>query len=142
MIEKSISLIANYMWGKSIENIKNTLSEEEIKNFNMNDYYYLTMIYELKNPKLSDIADKLKVTKPAVSALVKRLAKNGMVIKKQSEKDKRVYYLKLTDKAFKIIEGDNELYHDMARILEEKLGDNGVEELLQYIIKNIKGAVK
>lgn len=142
MIEKNISLIANYMWGKSIENIKNTLSEEEIKNFNMNDYYYLTMIYELKNPKLSDIADKLKVTKPAVSALVKRLAKNGMVIKKQSEKDKRVYYLKLTDKAFKIIEGDNELYHDMARILEEKLGDNGVEELLQYIIKNIKGAVK
>ncbi|PJI08409.1 MULTISPECIES: MarR family transcriptional regulator [Clostridium] len=142
MIEKSISLIANYMWGKSIENIKNTLSEEQIKDFNMNDYYYLTMIYELKNPKLSDIADKLKVTKPAVSALAKRLAKNEMVIKIQSETDKRVYYLKLTEKALKIIEGDNELYHDIATILEEKLGDNEVEELLQYIIKNIKGGVR
>ncbi|URZ14235.1 MarR family winged helix-turn-helix transcriptional regulator [Clostridium felsineum] len=140
-MEKKIAFIANYMWGQSIKNIKDVLSEAEISNFNINDYYYLTMIYELKNPKMSEVAEKLKLTKPAISALVKRLSKNELITKVQSEKDKRIYYLKLTGKALEIIEGDNRIYEQIFNTLVGKLDNSEIEKLdsfLEEIIKNIK----
>lgn len=91
MIDNNISLIANYFWKESINNISNTLSDAQISNFNMNDYYYLTSIYQLGTPQLGELAAKLNLTKPAISALVKRLEKNELIVKTQSKEDKRIY---------------------------------------------------
>ncbi|ADZ22711.1 DNA-binding MarR family transcriptional regulator [Clostridium acetobutylicum] len=140
MLEEKIAVIANYMWEKSIKNIKNALSEAEISNFNMNDYYYLTMIHELKNPKMSEAADKLKLTKPAISALVKRLSRSELITKVQSKEDKRIYYLKLTDKALQIIEGDNRIYERIADTITKKLDSKQITELdslLENVIENM-----
>ncbi|KHD35462.1 MarR family transcriptional regulator [Clostridium acetobutylicum] len=140
MLEEKIAVIANYMWEKSIKNIKNVLSEAEISNFNMNDYYYLTIIHELKNPKMSEVADKLKLTKPAISALVKRLSKSELITKVQSKEDKRIYYLKLTDKALQIIEGDNRIYERIADTITKKLDSkqiNELDSLLENVIENM-----
>ncbi|WP_238916236.1 MarR family transcriptional regulator [Clostridium sp. YIM B02555] len=137
MIENNIALIANYFWKESINNISNTLSEAQISNFNMNDYYYLTSIYQLGAPKLGDLATKLNLTKPAISALVKRLEKNELIVKTQSKEDKRVYFVSLTDKAIKIIEGDNKLYASLSSVFSDFLTNEEMEivdNLLQKVV--------
>lgn len=137
MIENNIALIANYFWKESINNISNTLSDTQISNFNMNDYYYLTSIYQLGTPKLGELATKLNLTKPAISALVKKLEKNELIVKTQSKEDKRIYYVSLTDKAIKIIKGDNELYAKLSNIFSDLLTNEEiyiVDNLLQKVV--------
>jgi len=141
MIEDNIAFIANYFWKKSINNINSTLSDTQMSNFNMNDYYYLTFIYQLGSPKLGELADKLNLTKPAISALVRRLEKNELIIKTQSEQDKRVYHVSLTDKGVKIIEGDNKLYLELSNIISELLTDaqmDGINNLLFQVVSKLK----
>lgn len=140
MIENNIALIANYFWKESINNISNTLSDTQISNFNMNDYYYLTSIYQLGTPKLGELATKLNLTKPAISALVKKLEKNELIVKTQSKEDKRIYYVSLTDKAIKIIKGDNELYAKLSNIFRDLLTNEEiyiVDNLLQKVVDKL-----
>lgn len=138
LIEKHFEYIANYLWQQSITNINSILSNEEKKQFNITDYYYLTMIYNMENPNLGDIAEKLKLTKPAISALVKRLEKNELVNKIKSKEDGRIYYLKVTEKGMKIIAGDNALYEQFSNLISENASKEQVEELNYLLDKIVK----
>lgn len=140
-IEKHFEYIANYLWQQSINNIDSILSTEEKKQFNITDYYYLTTIYNMDNPNLGEVAEKLKLTKPAISALVKRMIKNELIEKIQSNEDGRIYYLKVTEKGRKIIEGDNALYIKFANLIggiasEEQLKE--LDSLLGEVVKLLK----
>lgn len=141
MMYENIAFISNYFWKMSIDNINTTLSNDQARSFNMNDYYYLTVISQLGSPNLGDVAKELKLTKPAISAMVQRLIKNDLVNKVQSANDKRIYYLSLTQKGNKIIQGDNALYsklaNDLANILnEEQLSD--ADCLLTILVDRLK----
>ena len=129
MIEKHFEYIANYLWQQSINNINSILSNEEKKQFNITDYYYLTTIYNMDNPNLGEVAEKLKLTKPAISALVKRLTKHELIEKSKSDEDGRIYYLKVTEKGIKIIEGDNALYSQFTYLISEIISENQLKEL-------------
>jgi len=128
-IEKHFEYIANYLWQQSINNIDSILSTEEKKQFNITDYYYLTTIYNMDNPNLGEVAEKLKLTKPAISALVKRLIKNDLIEKIKSDEDGRIYYLKVTEKGIKIIEGDNALYMQFTDLISEIVSKDKLKEL-------------
>ena len=117
MFTKQIVYLGNYLWEKSIQNIGTVLTEQEAKSFTSNDYFYLSSIYYMNQPNLSEIARKHGVTKPAISAIVRKLMKLGLVEKIQCEDDKRFFYVALTKKGKNIIEGDGAQY----AILEEQL---------------------
>lgn len=137
MLEKDIAFISNYFWKRSIDNINSTLPESQANSFNINDYYYLTEIYQLGKPKLGDLAVKLNLTKPAISAMVRRLEKNQFVEKIQSAEDKRIFYLQLTNKSLKIIEGDFELYSDLSKLMKSCFS----EEQIEIISKSLEKVV-
>ncbi len=137
MIEKSIAFISNYFWRESISNINRTLQNES-SGFNMNDYYYLTKIYEMGKPKLGDLAAMLSLTKPAISAMVKRLEKNKLVIKTQSEEDRRVFFLQLSEKGLAIIEGDYRLYERLAELLKDTFTVEQVEILSESLSRAVQ----
>jgi len=141
LIEKHFEYIANYLWQQSINNIDSILSNEEKKQFNITDYYYLTTIYNMDNPNLGEVAEKLKLTKPAISALVKRLIKNELIEKIQSNEDGRIYYLKITEKGIKIIEGDNAFYSQFTDLISEIISKNQLKELdclLDEVVKILR----
>jgi DNA-binding MarR family transcriptional regulator len=141
MLEENIAIIANYLWKKSIDNINRVLSDGQIKSFNINDYYYLTVIYQLGMPNFGDVANALHLTKPSISAMVQRLMKNGLVSKIQSEEDKRIFHLKLTEKGTQIIQGDYELYHNLENDILGYLTDqqkSDVRCLLNMVVGNLK----
>ena len=77
----------------------------ELQVMNGNDYYnglsynsllYINVMEQMEECTVSKMADVLKITKSAVTLKINELVKQGVVVKKQSEKDKRVYFLELS----------------------------------------------
>ncbi len=137
MIKNSIGFIANYLWRSSIKNLSFHLTESELKVFSSNDYYYLTTIYYMNQPNFSQVAEVLNLTKPAISALVRKLIQLGLIEKKQSEEDKRIFYLSVTQKGKSIIDGDEELYKNfdlLIKNLASKEQYKLIETLLDQIV--------
>jgi len=141
LIEKHFEYIGNYLWQQSINNINSILSNDEKKQFNITDYYYLTIIYNMNNPNLGEVAEKLKITKPAISALVKRLTKQELIEKIQSNEDGRIYYIKVTERGRKIIEGDNAVYSQFTSLISEIISEDQLKELnclLNEVVNRLK----
>jgi len=143
MIKNSISFIANYLWMESIKNLNSHLTESELKSFGSNDYYYLTTIYYMGKPNFSEVAESLRLTKPAISAFVNKLSRMGLLEKVQSETDKRMYYVCITQKGKDIVEGDEELYKRFDSLIKRITVDQEqyvlVENLLAELVSNLSG---
>lgn len=146
MIKDSIGFISNYFWSESIKNINTILSEDEIRFFNSNDYYYLTIIHNMKGPSFTQVAEALKFTKPAITQMVGKLSRIGLIEKTQSKEDKRFYYLSLTEKGKRIIHGDNNLYSNFETLISKfakstkkyNFIENILEEIVEYLKNNAK----
>lgn len=66
---------------------------ELFKGLSYNSILYLNVIDLTKDCTVSKLAELLNITKSAVTLKINELEKQGVIIKTQSEKDKRVYYL-------------------------------------------------
>lgn len=127
MIAENLETITNYLWHQSSRRINDLLIKET--HFNISDYYYLTAIYNMKRPNFGDVAEALCLTKPAVSALTKRLSKHALIEKVQCDQDKRVFYLSVTEKGRKLIEGDYSLYARIESIISSTVNTDQLQAL-------------
>nr|WP_302597996.1 MarR family winged helix-turn-helix transcriptional regulator [uncultured Cellulosilyticum sp.] len=142
MLSESLEFLANYLWQQSNAKIYEVLSEDEIKGFSISDYYYLTAIYHLNEPNLGTVASELHLTKPAISALVKRLEHHKLIEKTQSQEDKRIFTLKLTPKGLNMIHSDPKRYQHLEEVITSVISPSEVQALsclLEVIEKLIKG---
>lgn len=141
MIKDNIAFIANYLWMESIKNLNAHLLESELKSFSNNDYYYLSTIYYMGKPNFSQVAKKLNLTKSAISVFVNKLSKMGLLEKIQSDEDKRMYYVCITQKGKDIIEGDEALYKKFDLLIKNITVDHEkyefVENLLSELVFNL-----
>lgn len=64
----------------------------------INQLHYLKVIDRTIDMSFGKFAEILKVTKPSVTEIVNKLIKVGVVEKTQCTRDKRIYYIKLTEK--------------------------------------------
>ncbi len=62
------------------------------------DILQLFIIRHKDKMTISELADYMRLSRPAVTQKVNELVKKGLVIKTQSECDKRIFYLSLSDK--------------------------------------------
>jgi DNA-binding MarR family transcriptional regulator len=142
MIKEQIAFIANYLWRQSINHLNSQLTETEIKNFSTNDYYYLTTIYHLGKPNFSQLADALKLTKPAISMIIKKLSSMGLIEKIQFAEDKRIYHISLTAKGKQIIDGDEELYEKIDLLVKKIVNSDEkykeLEKLFDELVWNLE----
>ena len=141
MLSKSLEYLGNYLWQQSNTKIYNIISEDQNKSFSISDYYYLTAIHHLNEPKLGTVASELHLTKPAISALVKRLEQHELIEKIQSQEDKRIFRLKLTPKGLDMINIDPNLYHDLSDMIASALSQsevNALSCLLKVLIEIIE----
>ena len=88
-----------------------------------NSFLYLDLIAYKDDCTVSYLADALHVSKSAVTSKVNELIKLGLVVKTQSEKDRRVYYLTVSPE----VAADNRQYdkrlNRAVRVLEERYGE-------------------
>jgi len=109
-MEEKFAALVNLLWEECIRNLNATLTEEEAEKFSNNDYYHLLVIHSLQRPNFSQIAEKLSLTKPAVSAIIRKMINMKLVEKMQSAEDKRIFYVELTAKGSSILQGDKAVY--------------------------------
>ena len=64
-----------------------------------NSLLYFDLILITEKCTISYIAESLNIAKSSVTLKVKELEKFGLVLKEQSVTDKRIFYLRLTEKA-------------------------------------------
>ena len=127
VIAENLETITNYLWHQSSRRINSLLINET--DFNISDYYYLTAIYNMEHPNFGDVAEALNLTKPAVSALIKRLLKHELIEKMQCQEDKRVFYLSLTEKGKKMIEGDYHLFTRVESVIASTINPDQLQAL-------------
>ena len=80
----------------------------------------------------------LKITKSAVTLKINELVKQGVVVKKQSEKDKRVYFLELSPHMEQIVGVYDQVFYKIERELKEKYPQEQLE-MFGDVLKTISG---
>lgn len=126
MIAENLEALTNYLWHESTKKINTLLAETD---FNISDYYYLIAISHMEHPNFGDVAQALNLTKPAISALIKRLMHHELIEKVQCQEDKRIFYLSLTKKGKDMIECDHSLYARLASKLSYNIDQDKLKEL-------------
>lgn len=127
-MEEDFSTLVNYLWKETMKNLNSILTEQEVSKFCSNDYFYLSTINELGKPNFTMIAEELQISKPAVSVMIKKLLSMNLVEKEKSVEDRRVMYIKLTEKGKKLMKGDHALYNNLSKQIKSIV--NNEQELL------------
>ena len=105
--------------------------QEGFSNLSIAQMSYLETIAQMEGPTFSELADQLAVTKPSVTAIVKKLIKLGYVKKVQSQEDLRVYHIVLAPKG----ERFTEMHDKTHQLLAERLTSNlNKQELHQMAV--------
>ncbi len=85
------------LWYEITVNQLRNRQDKCMKDISCNTSMYLDLIKFRDKATVSSIADDLDISKAAVTMKVNELVKQGLVKKVQSEEDKRINYLEVTD---------------------------------------------
>lgn len=107
----------------------------DLKEYTLRQLYYIELINKNKNISISEISRILEVKKSTVSVAINQLIDMGIVIKTQSESDKRFYFLQLTPKGENIINKHMEIHKDTIKKILEILNPEEVDNFIKIINK-------
>lgn len=89
--------VNQFYFDMTIKELRSYNTSTSFPNMSHNTLLYLDVIAYKKDCTASFIADAINVSKSAVTSKVNELIKKGYVQKAQSEQDKRIYFLFLSD---------------------------------------------
>jgi DNA-binding MarR family transcriptional regulator len=127
-----ISILIAKMEGQAI-------GQDQFAELSMRQVYYLETILRMESPTFGDVAHKLEVTKPSVTAIVEKLIQKGFVKKVQSEQDRRTYHIVPTAKAAEFSRQHEKTHGQMAQLFTQNLNEVELQQLaglLQKVIEN------
>ena len=133
-IEELINIILN----------KSEQIEEQAKQ--RTDLQYLTakqlncieLIHAMKNPTLSELAEKLKITKASTSVMLDRLEEHGYIKKVKSDNDRRSAHVHLTVKGDKAAHLHSDVHKQFAIQLTKGLTESEKDILIVLLNKAIQ----
>ena len=92
------------------------------------EVYCVETIYALGSPTINEFANYLRISSPNATYKVNSLVRKGYIRKIQSRRDKREYYLEVTDRFYKYW-NLNERYLD---IVDERLRGSLTDEEYEF----------
>lgn len=96
---------------------------------------YLKIIDSADNMTFSLLAEKTKITKPSVTDLINKLKDFGCVYKEQCTADKRVSYIRLTEKGMNIARHEYTAVQNLIDRMMSTLTENEIDELIRLFKK-------
>ncbi|MEV2352822.1 MarR family transcriptional regulator [Paenibacillus larvae] len=100
----------------------------DIENISAVEMSCLEVVYFLKNPTYSELAEFLNISQPNATYRINKLIKKGYLEKFNDKKDKRVYYLQVTDKFMKYYcLNDNYINNVIANLKKRCTADDQVQ---------------
>ena len=109
------------------------LEKYNVKNINISFFQYIDIIGDMESPTYGEVAQKLNLSKPAITAIVNKLIKQNLVYKEQSTTDKRAFHIKLTKNGYEIYNSCRLAHNDLEKYIAEKLTDEEYKELVRLL---------
>jgi DNA-binding MarR family transcriptional regulator len=109
------------------------LEKYNVENININFFQYIDAIGDMENPTYGEVAKKLKLSRPAITAIVNKLIKQNLAYKEQSTADKRTFYIKLTKNGHEIYNSCRLAHNDLEKYIAEKLSKEEYEQLVYLL---------
>lgn len=115
------------------------INELQLANYNhyqhvtYNSLLYLDIIAYKEKCTVSYIAEVLHVAKSAVTLKIKELEKLGLVVKKQSQQDKRVYYLYVNEKLLEEYKAYDRVLYAALDEIKVKYSKEDIENLCDML---------
>jgi DNA-binding MarR family transcriptional regulator len=96
-MEKLLIQFINTLDGSLKKVQRDAGSSTGVSKLTISQFQYIDAIDGLGYPTITDIANRLNITKASVTTGINRLVALGYVVKTQSEEDKRVFHVSLSE---------------------------------------------
>ncbi len=99
-----------------------TKIEKHVQKYNLNssEFGVLELLYNKGDQPIQKIADKILVTSGTITYVINKLENKGFVLRKNCEKDKRVFYASLTEEGQQFI---SKVFEDHVNFLDDLLSN-------------------
>ena len=104
----------------------------------INQLHYIDAIHSLGEPTISEIAEKLRITKASVTAGVNKLILLGYVEKHQSTLDRRVFHVRLTAPAQALIQTRAQALRDYGEFIQAALSEEEARQFQMTLAKIVQ----
>ena len=112
--------------------IEKSLQEYKL---NISEFGVLEMLYHKGDQPVQKIADKILVTSGTITYVINKLEKKDLVIRRKCNKDKRIYYVSLTEKGKDYIAHIFPEHKEFLNNLFKDLSEEDKSELVENLIK-------
>ena len=112
--------------------IERSLQEFEL---NLSEFGVLEMLYHKGDQPVQKVAEKILVTSGTITYVINKLEKKQLVIRRKCDKDKRIYYVSLTEKGKEYISHIFPKHEEFLNDLFKDLSEENKRELLENLIK-------
>lgn len=108
---------------------------EDFKDLTNNDMHVIEAIGLGEGNNMSSIARKLNITVGSLTTAVNSLVNKAYVERRRSEKDRRVVYVRLTEKGVKAYHHHDDYHRQMTQAIISKLS----EDEIPVLVKTLEG---
>lgn len=108
---------------------------EEFKDLTNNDMHVIEAVGLGEGNNMSAIAKKLNITVGSLTTAMNSLVNKGYVERRRSEKDRRVVFVRLTQKGIKAFRHHEDYHRQMTEAIVNKLS----EDELPVLVKTLDG---
>lgn len=111
--------------------------EKNFKEFGLNisEFGVLEMLYHKGDQPVQKVAEKVLVTSGTITYVINKLEKKDLVVRRRCSKDKRVYYVSLTEKGRNFIAHIFPKHKIFLENLFKDLSDDSKKQLVENLIK-------
>jgi DNA-binding MarR family transcriptional regulator len=97
----------------------------------LNQFYYLRGIQRNDRITLTELAQKLGVSKPSANAAITKLMKDGFVVRTQSDVDQRKFLLSLSEKGYQVFKHKQRVFEAFIKQIEKTTTENQQKTLTE-----------
>ena len=106
---------------------------EEFKDLTNNDMHVIEAVGTGDGRNMSSIARKLNITVGSLTTAMNSLANKKYVVRRRSEEDRRVVFVKLTPKGIRAYKHHEDYHRQMTQAVVDKLDDAEMPVLLKTL---------
>ena len=106
---------------------------EEFKDLTNNDMHVIEAIGTGEGNNMSSIAKKLNITVGSLTTAMNSLVNKSYVMRERSEKDRRVVYVKLTEKGVRAYRHHEDYHRQMTEAILAKLSEDEIPVLMKTL---------
>ena len=125
--------------GQALVNAKvEKLQKIGASEINLTQFQYISVINHSDDLTFTGLAQALNLSKPAVTSIINKLIEQGYAYKRQSDSDRRVYHIHLTDEGKQVADAYEESRRDYVEGIHQALTESEFTQLLSLMEKALQ----